>query len=88
MACWRNMRQSGAGQYSAQMKERMWAIYGFPFGKNLIMNNRVFRYIPVCPSYGERLEGEQDVEAMDQNSVLLNIPTGGNEKMDSDVTNV
>ena len=88
MACWRTMRQAGNGQYSAQMRKRMWEIYGFPFGKNLIMNNRLFRYIPVCPSYGQRYEEDHDAEAVDQNSVLLNIPAGRNEKMDSDVTNV
>ena len=52
------------------------------------MDNRVFHYIPVCPSYGERYEEDQDAEVMDQNSVLLNIPADRNEKMDSDVTSV
>ena len=83
MLYWHNMRQNT--EYSAQMKERLWAIYGFPFGKDLIMKNKILRYIPICPTYGAQ---EQDVETMDQNSILLKVPTEGTDQINADVTNV
>ena len=86
MSYWRNMRKNT--QYSAQMKERLWAIYGFPFGTDLVMNNRILRYIPICPPYGGHQQEEQDVEITDQNSILLNVPTGGADQLNADVTNV
>ena len=54
------------------MRDRLWAIYGFPFGRDIIMNNRLLRFIPICPSYG--MVDKKGIETVDQTDVLLKAP--------------
>ena len=89
MVYWRKMRENVANESdAAELKVRLWAVYGFPFGKDLIMNNRFFRYIPVCPTYGQHNHPEVEADSLNQSSVLLKIPTHGEDQINIDVTNV
>ena len=91
MLHWRAMRERAASQSgSPAARARQWAVYGFPFGKDVVMRTALLRHIPICPTYGlsEDPREAEKTGVSDQDAVLLTIPTEGEERGNVDVTDV
>ncbi len=84
------MREEITNQSSSpEVRKRLEAVYSFPFGNEAIKKVGFFKYIPFCPTYGQKSRSEPE----EQVSVLLQHPAMENTdktNMDAniDVTNV
>ncbi len=90
MAHWRKMREEITNQSTTpEVRKRIEAVYGFPFGNEAIKKVGFFKYIPFCPSYGQktRSEPEEQISVLLQHPAIENMDKT-NTDVNIDVTNV